>query len=123
MSGIGGIGGPGGPGGIGGPKGVGPSGAADAADSLEATGLESSEAAQGTSGLGQTGATGATGATELRALANEVEAGRLSKDAAIDQIVENTLSPELTAEQRTELRGMIRELVATDPYLLSLLGT
>jgi hypothetical protein len=104
----------GGPSGIGGPKGPeGPSGP-DGPDGAD----------RAASARGADGAAGAdaAGATDLRALAAEVEAGRMSKEAALDRLLDDTLAPELDAADRAELRDMVRELIANDPYLVGVFG-
>lgn len=99
----------GGPGGIGGPKGpTAPDGAS------EIDGLAGEAAVE------RAPATSATG--DVDALAAEVAAGRLTPREAIDQLVEATAGPGLDATQRSELRELLTDLVANDPYLGSLVG-
>ncbi len=93
-SGIGGPGGPSGPGGPDGPEGP------DGPD--EVAGAEAAEDAQLTS--------------DIDALAADVAAGRLTPREAIDQLVESTATPDLSAAERAELREMLTDLVANDPY-------
>ena len=53
----------------------------------------------------------------MHALSAEVAAGRLTPREAIDRLVEATAGPELDASERAELREMLTDLVANDPYL------
>lgn len=113
------IGGPGGIGGPNGPKGPAsidaPDGA-DAADNIEGPdrldGAGSADAADATSAASST--------SDIDALAAEVAAGRLTPREAIDRLVEATATPGLDAAERAELREMITDLVANDPYLSGL---
>jgi hypothetical protein len=99
-SGIGGPKGPGGPDGADGPDGPDGPGSADAPDDVGA--------AQRTS--------------DIDVLAAEVAAGRLSPREAIDQLVEATATPDLSAAERAELRELLSEIVANDPYFASVGG-
>lgn len=102
-----------GPGGIGGPKGPsGPGSIADADAASEIDGATELDAAQG--------AEGASSTADIDALAAEVAAGRLTPREAIDQLVESTATPDLTATERAELREMLTDLVANDPYFTGL---
>ena len=105
IGGPGGIGGPGKPGGVGGPDGADPVDDAGAAD--EAVGVDAPAAA---------------GADPMAALAAELRAGQLTPEAAIDRIVDATVSADLAPAERAELREMIADLVANDPYLAGLLA-
>lgn len=98
-----------GPGGIGGPKG--PGGPEGAAELDDVAGDVPVEQAHGT-----------TGASEALALAAEVAAGRLTQREAIDRLVEATAGPGLDAAERAELRELLTDLVANDPYLGGLAG-
>lgn len=102
----------GGPGGIGGPKG--PQGP-DASD-----GPGGPEAADGLDEAAP--ASDAAAATMIDKLAAEIAAGTLSPREAIDRLVEETAGPELDAAERAELRELLTDLVANDPYLSSLGG-
>jgi hypothetical protein len=96
-SGIGGPKGPGGPSGPDGPEGPdGPDGA-DAIDSAATV-----EHAENTA--------------DIDRLAAEVAAGKLTPKEAIDQLVEATATPELSAAERAELRELLADIVANDPY-------
>lgn len=103
MSGIG------GPGGIGGPKGPdGPSGP---------DGPDGPDGIDGPDGLdGVSGADGPESTADIDRLAAEVAAGRLTPREAIDQLVEATATPDLSPTERAELREMLADLVANDPY-------
>jgi hypothetical protein len=101
----------GGPGGIGGPKGPGGIDAADGADALESP--------DATAGPEATAAT--SGTSDIDALAADVAAGRLTPREAIDRLVDATAAG-LDAAERAELREMISDLVANDPYLSGLAG-
>ena len=98
----------GGPGGIGGPKGPGgpdgpdgPDGANDIADVATET-------------------VDAAASTMVDQLAADIAAGKLSQREAIDRLVEATAGPELGAAERAELRELLTDLVANDPYLAGL---
>lgn len=111
------IGGPGGPGGIGGPKGPGgPEGAGP--DDLDEVG---DVADVGTAGID--GATAARAAGGLEAMASEIAAGRLTPREAVDKLVDEIAgTDQLGAGERAELRELLSDLVANDPYLQSLVG-
>jgi hypothetical protein len=104
MSGIG------GPGGVGGPKGPGgPSGVDDVADVDGGASID--------------GATATRAAGELEAMAADIAAGKLTAREAVDKLVDDIAgSQQLGATERTELRELISDLVANDPYLSSLVG-
>ena len=99
----------GGPGGIGGPKG--PGGPEGPPEIEDVAGDAPVEQAQATAR-----------ASDVEALAAEVAAGRLTPREAIDQLVEATASPGLDAAERAELRELLTDLVANDPYLGGLVG-
>ena len=95
----------GGPGGIGGPKGPdGPEGPDDVDDAapLAETSTEKVDAAA---------------STMVDQLAADIAAGKLSQREAIDRLVEATAGPELGAAERAELRELLTDLVANDPFL------
>jgi hypothetical protein len=119
----------GGPGGIGGPKGPGGSGGSPA--------VEDGGDVPDVGGVGEVGDVANVGdvasevavagpqaarATELDALAAEVAAGRLTPHEALDRLVEAAAGPGLDATERAELRELLRDLVANDPYLGALVG-
>jgi len=101
-----------GPAGIGGPKG--PGGPEGPSELDDVAGDAPVEQAHGTSG--------ATGASDASALAAEIAAGRLTQREAIDRLVEATAGPGLDAAERAELRELLTDLVANDPYLGGLVG-
>src|SRR5687767_2495322 len=97
----------GGPGGIGGPKGpTGPSGV-DGADAVDD--VAGDAAVERAAGTGR--------AADIDALAAEVAAGRLTAREAIDRLVDATATPDMDATERAELREILTDLVANDPYL------
>ena len=112
IGGPGGIGGPKSPSGPGGPTGPdGPDRPDDVADATEAdlAGVDAAEAMKAAGGL--------------EAMVADIAAGRLSANEAIDRLVgELALGDALGAAEEAELREMLNELVANDPYLLSLVG-
>lgn len=55
-------------------------------------------------------------------LAADIAAGKLSPQDAIDRLVDATAGPELGATERAELRELLGDLVANDPYLSSLIN-
>ncbi|HEY4058213.1 MAG TPA: hypothetical protein VGM39_16485 [Kofleriaceae bacterium] len=103
MSGIGGPGGIGGPKGPSGPSGPGSIDGTDGAD--EVGGLERVDHADA-----------ASSTADIDKLAAEVAAGRLTPREAIDQLVDQTATPDLSPTERQELREMLSDLVANDPY-------
>jgi hypothetical protein len=108
----------GGPGGINGPKGSDGPRAIDDASELPDT----QPAATATAAA----AAPALATTDLEALAAEVAAGRLTRgeaiDRVIDQMTEAMAGPGLDADARAELRELLSDLVANDPYLDALAG-
>jgi hypothetical protein len=100
----------GGPGGIGGPKGPqGPSGPEDVSRPGDVSDVADP---------GQVGQASGTGrAADIDALSAEVAAGRLTSKEAIDRLVDATATPDMDATERAELREMLSDLVANDPYL------
>jgi len=108
----------GGPSGIGGPKGPGgPTGAegpegpdgADPANAAAATGgADAVDSAQSVEHAENT--------ADIDRLAADVAAGKLTPREAIDQLVEATATPDLSAAERAELRELLSDIVANDPY-------
>lgn len=87
------------------------------------------EGAQKAQHAGQTAAAGATsqssGSDPIAALAQDVEAGRITLDQAVDRLVEHTLAKtarHLSADQRTELSSLLRDALMHDPTLSALRG-
>jgi len=107
------IGGAGGPGGVGGPKGPdGPDDVDDIGDVAD-VGTDSSVSS----------ATAAKAAGGLEAMASEIAAGRLTPHEAVDKLVDEIAgTDQLGAGERAELRELLSDLVANDPYLQSLAG-
>ena len=68
------------------------------------------------------GTQGVSDTSDIDALAAEVAAGRLTPREAIDQLVESTAGPGLDPAERAELRELLSDLVANDPYLSGLVG-
>ena len=96
----------GGPGGIGGPKGPsGPSGPG---------GPGGPDGPDGPDGLDELGPPIRT--SDIDILAKEVAAGRLSPREAIDKLVDATATPDLSTEERSELRELLSDLVENDPF-------
>jgi hypothetical protein len=111
----------GGPGGIGGPKGPGgPEGPAEASELSEPSEVADITEIAGDAAVEQ--AQGAARASDVEALAAEVAAGRLTQREAIDRLVDATAGPGLSAAERAELRELLTDLVANDPYLGGLVG-
>jgi hypothetical protein len=118
IGGPGGIGGPKGPGGpdeIGGPDELAAPDAPDAAPHAGAAGAIGREA-----GVEQAAAAGTAG--DIDALAAEVAAGRLTPHEAIERLVDATAGPDIGPAERAELRELLTDLVASDPYLGALAG-
>jgi hypothetical protein len=106
----------GGPGGIGGPKGpggpTGPQGPGDLDEVGDVGDLGGIDAAQASKAAGQ-----------LEAMAAEIAAGKLTANEAIDRLVNEIAgSDQLGTTEQAELREMLTDLVANDPYLQSLVG-
>ena len=102
-----------GPGGIGGPKGPqGPAGVDDVSDVADVD-----------SGSAIDGAALTRAAGELEAMAADIAAGKLTAREAVERLVDDIAgSQQLGATERTELRELLTDLVANDPYLSSLAG-
>ena len=104
------IGGAGGPGGVGGPKG--PSGPDDV-DDVADVGTDSSVSST----------TAAKAAGGLEAMASEIAAGRMTPREAVDKLVDEIAgTDQLGAAEKAELRELLSDLVANDPYLQSLVS-
>jgi hypothetical protein len=90
-----------GPGGIGGPKG--PSGV-DGPDEIE-------EAAA------------PEGAGQFDAIAADIAAGKLTPQEAVERMVDEIAGhQDIDAADRAELKDMLTDLIANDPYLSALVG-
>ncbi len=65
----------------------------------------------------------ATRAVELEAMAADIAAGKLTAHEAIDRLVDEICgTDQLASAERAELRELLTDLVANDPYLQSLVG-
>lgn len=107
-------------------------GTADAADTGDASfrsvlsgtgGPTPTHEAAGTAATGQVAAQ--SGVESTANLALEVDAGRLTVDQAVERLLEQTvtgLGAQLNAAQRTELSGLLRNALESDPTLLALRG-
>ena len=112
----------GGPGGIGGPKGPkGPDGPSSIDDVDDVDNTDPTAPAE-TAGVAESRTISGAGPVDVDALAGEIAAGRLTPHEAIDRLVEATAGPDLDAAERAELREMLTDLVANDPYLGRLVG-
>ena len=103
----------GGPGGVGGPKGPGGPSDVDGPDDVgeldDVGSLDTTTAARAADGL--------------EAMASEIAAGRLSPREAVDKLVEEIAgSDALGNTEKAELRELLTDLVANDPYLQSIVG-
>ena len=102
----------GGPGGIGGPKGPGPVDGAPEID--DASAIDDVGDVERAAGTGR--------AADIDALSAQVAAGQLTAREAIDRLVDAAATPDMDATERAELREMLTDLVANDPYLGALAG-
>jgi len=116
MSGPGGPGGPRGPGGPGGPHG--PDGPADVGKAGEVGGAGAALAAE-VERLRAAREAGPAPPTDLDRLAADLDAGRISGDQALAELIAG-LGVDLGEVDGSELRALIADLVATDPYLAEL---
>jgi hypothetical protein len=67
--------------------------------------------------------TAARAADGLEAMASEIASGRLSAREAVDKLVEEIAgSDALGKAEQAELRELLTDLVANDPYLQSIVG-
>jgi hypothetical protein len=109
----------GGPGGIGGPKGPGGPGGPDGPDRIDdvadVSDVRGDAAIEGT--------TAARAAGELAAMAADIAAGKLTAREAVDRLVDEIAGTEqLGTTEQAELRELLGDLVANDPYLASLVS-
>ena len=118
----------GGPGGIGGPKG--PSGPSGPDSPDDVGGVGDAGDVGGAGGVGDAGDVGevdaaraARAAGDLEAMAADIASGKLTTHEAIERMVDEIAgSDQLGAAERAELREMLTDLVANDPYIQSLVG-
>jgi hypothetical protein len=111
------------------PSAASPAAAESNANSPFANALDTARTAQSAS-THQTGETPALpelaaqrGSDPVAGLLKEMEAGRLGMDQAVDQLVGHALESvgkQLSAAERAELTGMLRDALAHDPTLLAL---
>ena len=105
----------GGPGGIGGPKGPGGPERPEGTDELEDV--------RGDVAVDRTGGAGRAAPGNLDAITADLAAGRLTPHEAVDRLVDQIAGDQgLPAADRAELRELLTDLVANDPYLTSLAG-
>jgi hypothetical protein len=103
----------GGPGGIGGPEGPGgPDGAGGVDGADEVADVDATDA---------TDAASQVSPSQLDALAADIAAGKLTAKEAIDRMVDQA-GGDLGSTERAELRELLTDLVANDPYLAGLVG-
>lgn len=103
----------GGPGGVGGPKGPGGIGGPDGPD----------QPAEVSGPSATTGGERAAGVGDFDRIAADIAAGKLTPQQAIDRMIDQIAGTEqLGPPERAELRELLSDLVANDPYLSSLLG-
>jgi hypothetical protein len=113
-------------GGIGGPRG--PSGPGGKGPTTGVDGAESRPGAQGVDSAGQplqvdaggAAAIGAPSAGTIERLASDLQAGRISADEALAQLISEAVPGGLPDLERSELRAALGDLLATDPYLAGL---
>ena len=103
-----------GPGGPGGPGPIDPTGGAGQVDEAGA--------AEGAGASGRMEGVGTVDTDAIAQLAADLDAGRITPEQAMSRLVEDSVAGLPTAEQ-AELRGMMEELIASDPYLSGILGT
>jgi hypothetical protein len=120
MTSIGGVGGPGGPSGPGGPGGAdrpdGP-GAADGTGAID----EQAPAADAGAAGGVEGGVAAEGGDPIARMAADLDAGRITPEEAMARLVDQSVAGLPPAEQ-AEMRSLMEDLIASDPYLGGLLG-
>lgn len=132
IGGPGGIGGPKGPSGPGGPGGPGGPVDVDGPDAADG-GAQSSGAAgnvrdvRDVRGPAEAGhvdaAAGAKASSGIEAMAADIAAGKLTANEAIERLVNEIAGADhLGPTEQAELKEMLTDLVANDPYLQSLVG-
>ena len=111
-SGIGGAGGIGGPRGPSGPTGPRSGDAVEGpGEALSAEATRAAEAARGP---------GAAQMSSIDRLAADLDAGRISADDALAQLMADAVPDGMPAADRADLREALLDLLATDPYLAGL---
>ena len=108
---------------------IGPSGSSGIGDVAEAGDVgdvadvgDAGDVADVGGATGVAGTSAAAATAEIQELAAAVDAGAVSPGAALEQLLENSLSTDLNATQRAELRELVTDLAASDPHLASLLA-
>jgi hypothetical protein len=110
----------GGPGGVGGPKGPGGVGGTSAP---EVDGVDDAHDVDATAGARDLDAAHAVSSPDVERLAADLAAGRITPQQAVDHMVDQIANgAPLGAAERAELRELIVDLVANDPYLGGLIG-
>jgi hypothetical protein len=86
-----------------------------------ATGADGIGGATSAEGAGEALALGGTsGATGVDRLAADLQAGRISADEALAQLIAEAVPGGLEGLDRADLQAVLDDLIATDPYLASL---
>jgi hypothetical protein len=103
-----------------------------AADSLQPAGVAGADQVSGTAGAGGSTAVGEVGkvgdvatSDAVRAIAEDLRAGRISPHEAVERIVDRTVEKmaNVTSPEGLErMRAALLELAERDPYLQSKLG-
>ena len=110
-----------GAGGITGPSNV--DNSAEAGEVAELTGgRDVGELAATSAGRQVDGAAAVGAARDVEQLAAAIDAGSVSPSAALEQLIDGSISSDLSAAQRAELRELVIDLAASDPHLASLLA-
>lgn len=107
----------GGPGGVGGPRGP---GGPEGPDGPDIDGLDGARETEGASAPETIARTSTADGIDTQALAAEIAAGRLSPQEAIERLVDAMAGPDLPPEMRTGVRELLRDELANDPHLQSL---
>lgn len=63
-----------------------------------------------------------TAPAQVDALAAALDAGQITPEQALQQLLDERISADLAPADRAELRAMLTELAAEDPYLSGLLA-
>ncbi len=107
---------------IGGPSGIGgPNGPTAPGELAEPDAIEGGDELERVADAGQLeGAAGPDSTADIDRLAAEVAAGRMTPREAIEHLVDVTATPDLSPAERAELRELMAELVANDPYFAGL---
>lgn len=106
----------GGAGGAGGSGPIGPGGPVDGPDGPEGPG-----AARGADAAAESPAAGAAPTDRVNQLAADLDAGRITPEQAMAALIDESVAGLPPAEQ-AEVRRLMEDVVAADPYLGGLLG-